>query len=97
MYIAVTGSKNNKDVYIDRSFRKGDGKSSSRIYKKLEKYNTLLKQFGGDEDRLMAWAKNEAKKETELYIQKNGKISVDFSQGARITKNEQRLFIIGYL
>lgn len=31
MYIAVTGSKNNKDVYIYQSFRKEDGKSSSRI------------------------------------------------------------------
>ena len=28
MYIAVTGSKNNKDVYIYQSFRKEDGKSS---------------------------------------------------------------------
>ena len=40
---------------------------------------------------------NEAKKETELYNQKNGKVSVDFSQGARIMKNEQRLFNVGYL
>jgi len=31
MYIAVIGSKNNKDVYIYQSFRKKDGKSSSRI------------------------------------------------------------------
>ena len=66
MYIAVTGSKNNKDVYIYRSFRKEDGKSSSRIYKKLGKYNSLLEQFNGDKDKLMAWAKNEAAKE-ELY------------------------------
>ena len=60
MYIAVTGSKNNKDVYIYQFFRKTDGKSSSRIYKKLGKYNALLEQFDGDADKLMAWAKNEA-------------------------------------
>ena len=54
MYIAITGSKNNKDVYIYQSFRKKDGKSSSRIYKKLGKYNTLLEQFDGDEEKLMA-------------------------------------------
>ena len=42
MYIALTGSENNKDVYIYHSFRKENGKSSSRIYKKLGKYNTLL-------------------------------------------------------
>ena len=42
MYIAITGSKNNKDVYIYRSFRNENGKSTSRIYKKLGKYNELL-------------------------------------------------------
>ena len=47
MYIALTGSENNKDVYIYHSFRKENGKSSSRIYKKLGKYNTLLEQFDG--------------------------------------------------
>ena len=97
MYIAITGSKNNKDVYIYQSFRKEDGKSSSRIYKKLGKFNDLIAQFDGDKDMMLAWAKNEARKETELYNQKNGKVSIDFSQGARITPNEQRLFNIGYL
>ena len=82
MYIAITGSKNNKDVYIYRSFRKENGQSSSHIYKKLGKYNTLLNQFDGDADRLMAWATNEAKKETELYNQKNGKVSVGFFPGS---------------
>lgn len=97
MYIAVTGSKNNKDVYIYQSFRKKDGKSSSRIYKKLGKYNTLLEQFDGDDEKLMAWAKNEAAKETELYNQSNGKVIVEFSQGACIPLNESRSFHAGYL
>lgn len=35
-------------------FEKKDGKSSSRIYKKLGKYNTLLDQFDGDNEKLMA-------------------------------------------
>lgn len=97
MYIAVTGSKNNKDVYIYQSFRKTDGKSSSRIYKKLGKYNALLEQFDGDADKLMAWAKNEAAKETELYNQRNGKVIVEFSQAACIPINETRSFHAGYL
>lgn len=97
MYVNITGSPNNKDVYIYQSFRKEDGKTSSRIYKKLGKFNDLLRQFDGDEGRMMAWARKEAKKETELYNQKNGKVSVDFSQGARIEKNGQRLFNVGYL
>lgn len=97
MYIAITGSKNNKDVYIYRSFRKEDGKSSSRIYKKLGKFNALLEQFGGDEDKLMAWAKEQAAKETVLYNQHTGKINVEFSKAASIPLNEQRSFNVGYL
>ena len=97
MYIAITGSQNNKDVYIYRSFRKENGKSSSRIYKKLGKYNSLLVQFNGDKEKLMSWAKEQAAKETELYKQKNGKIAVEFSQTAAIPLNEQRSFNVGYL
>ena len=97
MYIAITGSKNNKDVYIYRSFRKENGKASSRIYKKLGKYNTLLEQFDGDEDKLMAWAKEQAAKETELYKQNTGKITVEFSKASTIPMHERRSFNVGYL
>ena len=97
MYIAVTGSKNNKDIYVYQSFRKKDGRPSSRIYKKLGKYNTLLKQFDGDEEKLMAWAKNEAAKETALYNESTGKVTVAFSQAACIPVNEPRSFHAGYL
>ena len=65
MYICITGSDNNKDVYIKQSYRKPNGKTSSRIHRKLGKYNDLLEQFSGDSDKLMAWAKPVAK---EKYI-----------------------------
>lgn len=97
MYIAITGSKNNKDVYIYRSFRKENGKASSCIYKKLGKYNALLEQFDGNEDKLMTWAKEQAAKETELYKQHTGKVSVEFSKAAAIPMNERRSFNVGYL
>ena len=97
MYIALTGSKNNKDVYIYRSFRKENGKASSCIYKKLGKYNALLEQFDGNEDELMVWAKEQATKETELYKQHTGKVSVEFSKAATIPMNERRSFNVGYL
>ena len=89
--------QNNKDVYIYRSFRKENGKASSCIYKKLGKYNLLLEQFDGDEDRLMVWAKEQAAKETELYKQHTGKVSVEFSKAATIPMNERRSFNVGYL
>ena len=67
MYICITGSDNNKDVYIKQSYRKPNGKTSSRIHRKLGKYNDLLEQFSGDSDKLMAWAKEEAAKDTAEY------------------------------
>lgn len=97
MYINITGSKDNKDVYITQSYRKENGKTSSRIYKKLGKYNDLLKQFSGDETKMMEWAKQEAEKETILYNQKKEKVSVSFSPLARIPLDEERLFNAGYL
>lgn len=36
MYISITETKDNQDVYIKQSYRKENGKTSSRIYKKLE-------------------------------------------------------------
>ena len=65
MYINITGSANNKDVYIYQSYRKDNGKTSSRIYKKLGKYNQLLERFSGDEDALMKWAHEQARTATE--------------------------------
>lgn len=97
MYVNITGSPKNKDVYIYQSYRKENGKSSSRIYKKLGKYNDLLEKFSGDKEELMAWAKAEAAKETALYNQQREKISVIFSQTARIPLEEERLFNVGYL
>ena len=97
MYVNITGSPNNKDVYIYQSYRKSNGKSSSRIYKKLGKYNDLLEQFSGDKEKMMVWAKAAAAKETALYNQQKEQVSVTFSQTARIPLEEERLFNVGYL
>ena len=97
MYICITGSDNNKDVYIKQSYRKPNGKTSSRIHRKLGKYNNLLEQFSGDADKLMAWAKEEAAKDTAEYNAKKEKVSIDFSQTYRIPLDEERSFHAGYL
>ena len=97
MYVSITGNKGNQDVYIKQSYRKDNGKTSSRIYKKLGKYNDLLAQFSGDETAMMDWAKKEAEKETLLYNQRREKVTVSFSPLARIPLDEERLFNVGYL
>mgnify|MGYP006880092790 CR=1 FL=1 len=87
MYVSITGNKGNQDVYIKQSYRKENGKTSSRIYKKLGKYNDLLAQFSGDETAMMDWAKKEAEKETLLYNQRREKVTVSFSPLAHWTKS----------
>lgn len=97
MYVSITGNKGNQDVYIKQSYRKDNRKTSSRIYKKLGKYNTLLEQFSGNEKELMNWAKKEAEKETLAYNQQKEKVSLSLSPLARIPFDEERVFNIGYL
>ena len=97
MYICITGSKDNKDVYVKQSYRKESGGTSSRIYRKLGKYNDLLAQFDGDEAKMMAWAKEEAAKDTEEYNKLREKVTVEFSPTQRIPLNEERFFNAGYL
>lgn len=57
----------------------------------------MLEQFDGDNEKLMAWAKSEAAKETDLYNERTGKVTVEFSQAACIPMNETRSFHAGYL
>lgn len=97
MYVNTTGSTNNKDVYIYQSYRKENGKTSSRIYRKLGKFNDLLDQFDGDEDAMMAWAREEAAKDTEAYNRQKEKVSVELSPMMRIPLKEKRNFNVGYL
>ena len=97
MYVNITGSPNNKDVYIYQSYRKENGKTSSKIYRKLGKYNDLLVQFSGNHDALMEWAKSEAQKDTLEYNDKTSKVSVSLSKLAYIPKNQERCFHVGYL
>ena len=82
---------------IMQSFRKENGQTSSRIYRKLGRLEELLDRFSHDRDRLMAWAKKEAEKDTEEYNRKNGTVSVTFSRAASIPKEEERSFHAGYL
>lgn len=97
MYVSITGVENNKDVYINQSYRKENGKTSSRIYRKLGKLNELLGLFDGNFDAMMAWAKSEAEKDTAQYNAQTGDVSISLSRTAHIPKDEERCFQAGYL
>ena len=97
MYVAVNGTGNNKSVYIMQSFRKEDGKTSSKVFRKLGKLDELLSQFNGDKEEMLKWAKDEALKDTEIHSKKSAMVSVSLSQSAYIPLNEERSFSVGYL
>lgn len=97
IYISLTGNSDNKDVYIKRSYRKSNGKTATKIHRKLGKLNDLLQQFSGDYDAMMAWARSEAEKDTMEYNAKTGNVSVSLSKSAYIPRNEERCFPVRYL
>lgn len=97
IYISLTGNSDNKDVYIKRSYRKSNGKTATKIHRKLGKLNDLLQQFSGDYDAMMAWTRSEAEKDTMEYNAKTGNVSVSLSKSAYIPRNEERCFPVGYL
>ena len=97
MYAAITGTGKNKSVYIMQSFRKENGRTSSRVHRKLGRLDDLLEQYDGNQEKLMAWAKSEAAKDTRLYNEQSGEISVSLSQSAYIPRDEERSFNVGYL
>lgn len=97
MYVAINGVKNNKSVYIMQSYRKENGQTSSRVYRKLGRLDELLARFSGNQEEMMAWAKLEADKETSSYNSKTEPVALSLFQNARIPKDEERSFNVGYL
>lgn len=97
MYVAINGINNNKSVYIMQSYRKENGQTSSRVYRKLGRLDELLARFSGSHEQMMAWAKQEAAKDTAIHNSRTEMISVSFSQTSCIPKDEERCFHVGYL
>ncbi|MBE5865489.1 MAG: hypothetical protein E7292_04630 [Lachnospiraceae bacterium] len=70
MYVAINETDNNKSVYVMQSYRKENGRTSSRVYRKLGRLDELLEQFSGNQEQMMLWAKQEAEKDTIAYNSK---------------------------
>lgn len=96
MRLNIVKSKNAEQLYIIKSIRK-DGKSTTRIMKKLGTMASLLPKFDFDRDRVIAWAKNEASNLTAL--ENEGKVSVDvsFNELNQLDMGHRLCFNIGYL
>lgn len=96
MYINISKSKNAEQIYIIHSFRTKN-KTSSKIYKKLGSMSDLLPQFDYDRQKVIDWAKEQARIETEKYNIENESVSIDFHPNQIIKKDLQRSFNCGYL
>lgn len=97
MRVTTTKSKTDESFYINYAFINEKGKSTSRIYKKLGKLSELSKELNTDRDGVMAWAKEQARIETEKYKKENESVSIALSPNIPIKKDQQNTFNCGYL
>lgn len=97
MRVTTTKSKTDESFYINYAFINEKGKSTSRIYKKLGKLSELSKELNTDRDGVMAWAREQARIETEKYKKENESVSIALNPNIPIKKDQQNTFNCGYL
>ena len=96
MRLNIVKSKNAEQLYIIKSFRKGS-KNTSRIMKKLGTMASLLPEHDNDRDKVIAWAKEEARLMTEAEENNTLSIPIELSEGKQLAIGEQVSFNGGYL
>lgn len=99
MKVNTSKSKNAESFYIKQSYLDGNGKSTTRTIRKLGTLKDLLVEHGPTREDVMAWAKEQARIETEKYEQEkeNYSFPVMFHPNRKIPHGEQRCFGGGYL
>lgn len=65
--VNTSKSKNAESFYIKQSYIDANGKSTSRTIRKLGTLKDLLIEHGPTRDDVMAWAKEQARIETEKF------------------------------
>ena len=97
MRVTTSKSKNSESFYVTMSYINDQGKSTSKIYRKLGTLEELTKKLNTDRDGVLAWANQQAALDTVEYQKKNERVMISYSPVARITKDQRRLFSGGYL
>ena len=99
MNLHITKSKNAESFYICKSYVKANGSTSSTIVRKLGTLEQLLPEHGPTRDDVVAWARNEAKIETEKYKkEKEAKtVLIPFHADRQLDYGKQAFFRGGYL
>ncbi len=97
MRVTTTKSKNAESFYINHAYIDKNGKSTSRIYKKLGTLKELSEKLNTNRDGVMAWAKKQAEIETKKYNDENEKVNLALSPNSLIEKGRVNSFNCGYL
>lgn len=99
MKVNTSKSKNAESFYIKQSYVDGNGKSTTRTIRKLGTLKDLLVEHGPTREDVMAWAREQARIETEKYEQEkeNCSFPVMFHPNRKILHGVQRCFGGGYL
>ena len=96
MKLTFSKSKNSTSLYIQKSFRK-NGKSTSKIVKKLGTMEELLPQHNNSEDEVIAWGKKIARKMTEEEKRDKDIVLISLSQSKLLEPMKQTSYNGGYL
>ena len=67
MRVTTTKSKNAESFYITKGYINNKGVSTSVVVRKLGTLKDLLLEHGPTRDDVMAWAREQARLETEKY------------------------------
>ena len=99
MKVMTTKSKNAESFYIAKSYINNDGKSTSKIIRKLGTLRELSEMLGTDRDGVMAWAKEQARLETEKYKKEKEEqiVLIPFHADRLLDYNKQKAYTGGYL
>lgn len=99
MRVMTTKSKNAESFYITKSFKNNAGKSTSKIVRKLGTLRELSEMLGTDRDGVMAWAREQARIETEKYKadKEQQLVQITFHADRHLDYNRQKLYEGGYL
>jgi len=99
MRVTTTKSKNSESFYITKSYINDAQKSTSQIIRKLGTLNELLVEHGPIRDDVMAWAREQARIETQKYKeeQQSKLVQITFHADRQLDYGKQKFFRGGYL
>lgn len=99
MRVTTSKSKNAESFYITKSYVNDAGKTTSKIIRKLGTLNELSEKLGTDRDGVMAWAREQAKMETDKYKRdrEDRTVLIPFHSDRQMDYHRQKFFEGGYL